>query len=182
MFVLSFLFLFALSGTVLGQVPDTLPTTNVQEADVQQTDPPAESRPNVTIATWQYCEGCKETVEVYSKEAANVLLNMNRVPGKKKEFDAASVIHHMCDNPHFAGFAEFAKLSCIKILDEYRAPFLAKFTGSTTTTSLTNKREMFEKKKDVSMCIFEGISSMKQSSLLDIDCIRIRMPPLAINL
>jgi predicted DNA binding protein len=107
--------------------------------------------PNVTITAWQYCEGCKLTVDIYAQVAAKKLKLLDKLPkGEEKVLDAAKVVENLCDNELFNSYGEFGKYSCIKVLEEeHRIKFLEEFAGSTTITSLLNKKGIFEKKQKV---------------------------------
>lgn len=107
--------------------------------------------PNVTITAWQYCQGCKITVDIYSKVAAQELKLLDKLPkGEKKIMDAAKVVDHLCDNTMFQSYGAFGSYSCIKVLDdEHRLKFLEEFAGSTTIADLLNKKGIFDKKKKV---------------------------------
>jgi hypothetical protein len=112
----------------------------------------ASTVPNVTITAWQYCEGCKVTVDIYSHVAANELRTMDKAPpGQRKQLDAGRLVDHLCDNPLFQKYGEFSSYSCIKTLDdEYRLKFLEAFAGTTRASTLLNKRSIFDRKRKVS--------------------------------
>ncbi len=107
--------------------------------------------PNVTITAWQYCEGCKLTVDIYSQVAAKELKKLDNLPkGEKKVLDASKAVENLCDSTLFDAYGDFGKYSCMKVLEEeYRIKFLEEFAGSTTITSLLNKKAIFEKKQRV---------------------------------
>jgi hypothetical protein len=107
--------------------------------------------PNVTITAWQYCEGCKLTVDIYAQVAAKELKLLDKLPkGEKKVLDAAKAVENLCDNELFNSYGDFGKYSCMKVLEEeHRIKFLEEFAGSTTITSLLNKKGIFEKKQKV---------------------------------
>lgn len=111
----------------------------------------ASSAPNVTITAWQYCQGCKITVDIYSKVAARELKLLDKLPaGQKKVMDAAKAVDHLCDNPMFYHYGDFGSFSCIKVLeDESRQKFLEEFAGTTSMNGLLNKRGIYDKKKKV---------------------------------
>lgn len=118
---------------------------------------------NVTITSWQYCQGCKTTVEIYAKVAAKELKKLDSLPkGQEKVLDAAKVVDHLCDNELFRPYGNFASFSCIKVLDgENRVQFLQEFAGSTTIESMLNKKNLVERKKKVlhghMVFIFNGL-------------------------
>jgi hypothetical protein len=106
---------------------------------------------NATISAWQYCHGCKITVDLYAKQTVSELKKLDKLPkGLKKELDAAHVLDYLCDNIMIDDFDSFAKFSCIKVLDEYRIQVAEQFSGSFTVAALSNKKELYEKKKNVS--------------------------------
>lgn len=113
----------------------------------------AEESSQVTISAWQFCEGCKITVDAYSRLATNELQRLETLPKTEKRFlDAMMITDFMCDDDYFKGFKEFAKYSCIKILEDSRTHFLEEFTGSTTIAALSSKKSVFDKKKKVTCC------------------------------
>lgn len=111
------------------------------------------SESNVTITAWQYCQGCKITVDLYAHVAAKELKLLDKLPkNEKKVLDAAKVVDYLCDNSQLHSFRNFAKYSCIKVLDDdTRVKFLEEFAGSTSIPSLLNKKGIYEKKKKVTL-------------------------------
>lgn len=106
--------------------------------------------PNVTINAWQYCYGCKETVNAYSRAAVAELNMLEKLPKKDtKVLDAVKVMDHLCDGAYFKTLGAFAKYSCIKVLDEHRVQFLEEFAGSTSIPNLSSKKNILDKKKKV---------------------------------
>lgn len=103
---------------------------------------------NVTIKSWEYCQGCRELVDIYSKAVNDEMLNLKK-KASSKTIDAGSLIDHFCDGEIFLEYQDFVKLSCIKILEEFRIPFLESFKGTTSESLVTNKKESFTKKQKV---------------------------------
>lgn len=120
--------------------------------------------PNVTINAWQYCYGCRETVNAYAKAAVTELHRLEKLPKKdKKVLDAAMVMDHLCDSAYFKSFGAFAKYSCIKVLDEHRVKFLEEFSGATSIPDLSSKKDVLDKKKKVQSSITHVICIMGSS-------------------
>jgi hypothetical protein len=107
---------------------------------------------NVTIRPWQYCEGCKITSDMYSRAVNDHILLLKK-SRKSKTVDAMGLLDHFCDRDEFSEYRSFIKMSCIKILDEFRVTFLESFQGNATETSMTNKKELYARKKHVSVTI-----------------------------
>lgn len=113
----------------------------------------AQESPQVTISAWQFCEGCKITVDAYAQLASQEIKRLDKLPKKKENtLDALKVMDHMCDDVYFQDYKDFAKYSCIKILDDTRNKFLEEFTGSASLASLSSKKDVLAKKKNVRYC------------------------------
>ena len=110
--------------------------------------------PKVTISGWEYCQGCKQTVEICSKVTAKELKLLDKLPkGQKKVLDAVKITDLLCDNPLFEAYGQFGKFSCIKVLEDsdHRLKFMEEFTGSTSISKLLSKKSIFDRKKKVFM-------------------------------
>ena len=106
--------------------------------------------PEVTISAWQFCEGCKITVDAYAHLATKEIHRLEKSPNKDaKTLDALKIMDHMCDDSYFQDYKDFAKYSCIKILGDTRNEFLEEFTGSATLASLSSKKDILSKKEKV---------------------------------
>ena len=117
---------------------------------------------NVTIRPWQYCEGCKVTSDMYSRALNDHILQLKK-SRKSKTVDAIGLLDHFCDRIEFSEYRSFIKMSCIKILDEFRVTFLESFQGNATETSMTNKKELYARKKHVSCHIMYFRSTVTYS-------------------
>ena len=117
-----------------------------------ENDPPANN--SATITKWQYCEGCKETVNLFSMVSAAELAKMQK-EGKlaKSVLEVQNLVTLICDNEYLTKFQPFIKYSCMKIMDEFRLPFLKQFEGSMSSTMMTQKLDIFERKKNI--CVDE---------------------------
>ena len=112
---------------------------------------------NQTIEPWEYCEGCKLTVDLYSRLTSEKMAEMQAAhEDSSSAVDADSLVKGMCDNTEFsATYKPAAKYSCIKLLDENRSAFLNAWVGSSSAALAMSKGGVFEKKKDVS-CLYIG--------------------------
>ncbi|RYG95662.1 hypothetical protein EON65_55640 [archaeon] len=105
----------------------------------------------VSIVSWQYCFGCKQTVSLYSRLASAELQKMQR-QGKPVSsiLDAGSIVSNMCDNAEWSKiYQPFVHYSCVKIMTENTTQFLNHFAGSTTVDTFTNKADMYHRKRKV---------------------------------
>lgn len=112
------------------------------------------SQETQTITPSEYCEGCKQTVDLYARLSASKLAEMqtNHV-ASGEVLDAQVVMEGMCDNVEFnSRFKAPIKYSCIKITQENATKFLEHWTGSSSSTSMIAKSDIFDRKKEV---IFE---------------------------
>jgi hypothetical protein len=105
---------------------------------------------NVTISKWDYCQGCKEIVQLYALVSSEKLSSMQkRGVEAHQSVEANDIATEICDNHYYKKYQSSMKYSCVKILDENRQSFLTHFQGSTTSSSLLNKADIFMKKKNV---------------------------------
>ena len=116
---------------------------------------------NVTIRPWQYCEGCKITSDMYSRAVNDHILLLKK-SRKSKTVDAMGLLDHFCDRDEFSEYRSFIKMSCIKILDEFRVTFLESFQGNATETSMTNKKELYTRKKTCKLSLYWYGTTMNQ--------------------
>jgi len=125
----------------------------------------AQESAQVTISAWQFCEGCKITVDAYAQLASQEIKRLDKLPKKKENtLDALKVMDHMCDDVYFRDYKDFAKYSCIKILDDTRNKFLEEFTGSATLASLSSKKDVVAKKKNVRIILCSGSTKLRTIS------------------
>eukprot|EP01038_Epipyxis_sp_PR26KG_P004057 gene4057-5800_t len=110
--------------------------------------------PTEKITKWEYCQGCKELVNMYAMLSSSELNRMQQ-EGKKQSsiLEANDLVAGICDRKEFEKFLPFMKYACIKIMEEYRIKFLEYFKGSTTASSMLNKADTFHKKKNI--CVNE---------------------------
>ncbi len=106
---------------------------------------------NATIKSWEYCEGCKETVNLFSKKFAAALHTMHTSGVRAfSQFEASSVVNLICDDKHFTQFIPSLRYSCIKIMNDHSTAFLTQFQGNASSVTIANKGEVFKRKKQVS--------------------------------
>jgi hypothetical protein len=110
-------------------------------------DPTSES---VKITKWEFCEGCKETVNLFSIVASTELIEMQN-KGKLSSIVLAvqNLVNGICDNAYLNKFNKFVKHSCIKIMDEHQHPFLKQFEGSVSSTIVTQNSVVLNQKRKV---------------------------------
>ena len=108
-----------------------------------------QKKDNQTISPWEYCEGCKVTVDLYSQLSQKKLAEMQAAGVKHgTSFDANTVIPGMCDNEDFASnYAPAMKWSCIKIIEENATKFLLPFEGDSSAAGA--KIKLFDTKREV---------------------------------
>lgn len=105
---------------------------------------------SVTVSKWEYCEGCKETVTLYTRSLAKRLENMHRTGVKpNSELTAQDLIYGICDSEDLHKFQNFVKYSCIKILNANETFFLEQFQGISSPTTVLQKALVFERRKNV---------------------------------
>jgi len=124
----------------------------------------------VTIKSWEFCEGCKSTVNLFSKIFAKELGKMQRggVPSFSS-FEAASVVNLICDDEYFNQFVPAVRYSCINIMDNHREQFLRHFTGNASAVTVANKALVFSRKReicinDVAACSEAHFKSRKKNA------------------
>lgn len=110
-----------------------------------------ERPPDATITYSQYCLGCKQTVDIYSKYASDEFKKYQIAVGKKeaRTLNAFDLLDNLCDHPDMQNYQEFVRFSCLKMMSEYKQEFIKPFQGYTNSELLNNKREVFTKKKSV---------------------------------
>ncbi len=113
----------------------------------EDTEPVATAK----ITPWEYCEGCKETVNLFADVSAKALQQMQKDgEGGEGMLEIQKLISLLCDNPQLDKFNPFVKYSCMKIMDEKRLPFLTSFEGSASAATATQKGVVYERRKSVS--------------------------------
>ena len=105
---------------------------------------------SVTVSKWEYCEGCKETVNLYTRSLSNRLETMHKTGVQpNSELTAQDLIDGICDSEDLQKFQNFVKYSCIKILNSNETYFLEQFQGISSTATVLQKALVFERKKNV---------------------------------
>ncbi len=119
---------------------------------------------SVKITKWEYCEGCKETVSLFSQVSAAELNKMQK-DGKsaKSVLAVQDLVAGICDHKSLNQFNRFIQLTCIKIMEEHQLPFLKQFEGSVSSTSVTHNSVVLEQKRKVSCYNHFMISIYTQS-------------------
>lgn len=117
---------------------------------VCNSQPSLEPDENVTLRPWQYCEGCKHAVHLYSTVSAAELQRMYKakVPNKS-QMEAGDLAEGLCDNVYYSDYQPFIRWSCVKIMHESRVQFLDEFAGEATLANRLSKAENFRRKRHV---------------------------------
>ena len=108
---------------------------------------------NESITPWEYCEGCKISVDLFSNRATKRLAEMQSNHVKSGEvFNADSVVQGMCDAEELtANYIPAMKWSCVKITSDNLTAFLNPWLGSASAADSSAKGGVFEKKREVWM-------------------------------
>lgn len=105
---------------------------------------------SASISKWEYCEGCKETVNLYARKIAARLRAMHDSGLQvNSPLEAADLVEGICDDTHLLKYRDFMKFSCMKIMDEHRAKFLKRFEGKSSGSTPLQKADLYQKKKAV---------------------------------
>lgn len=105
------------------------------------------------ITTSQFCEGCRLSVDIFTKYAASALEDMKAKNAKLgSSFDPTTIVGGFCDKNDFAKYQNFIKFSCIKLFDDFGTEFLTSFQGNHTYSDLLSRSFMFGLKKEV-VCV-----------------------------
>lgn len=102
----------------------------------------------VSIHPWQYCQGCKYTVELYAKVAADRLKQQKKAGGPAA-MAGEEILGTLCEDPAFFNMQSYMRWSCMKLLGEHMDEFLAEFAGQFTATDLMNKADNFKRARRV---------------------------------
>ena len=122
----------------------------VAKQDTPKIQSTNQEKVNVSISKWEYCEGCKETVNLYTRVLSNKLLSMHNGGVKAhSELIAEDLVNGICDSEDLVKYKDFVKYSCIKIMDNHNSVFLKQFEGTSSPTNVLNKALVFERKKHV---------------------------------
>lgn len=124
----------------------------IDGSSAQETGEESAEVPSVSVSKQDYCEGCKETVALYSRVSFDMLEDMKKKGVKPKStLDAEVVVNKMCDHDSIKQYKDSIKYSCIKMMDEQEAriKFLEYFEGITSAPGMVGKAEIYRRKKDV---------------------------------
>lgn len=118
-----------------------------EELDIEQS---SGGKRTVTIKKWEYCLGCKYTVEAYANVASKKIQDMEK-EGHPTDtrVDAATIGNNICDAATFGNFETYIQHSCIKIMTDHSLDFLKTFEGSLTSSIAYSKGEMFSRARDI---------------------------------
>jgi hypothetical protein len=107
-------------------------------------------REKITIRPWQFCEGCKVTVDAYANRSSTIMTEMKTAGlPSGSDVNANAVAKGLCSLAAFETYETFIKNSCVKIINEFELPFLKVFEGSMLNDANGIKADMFEKRREV---------------------------------
>jgi hypothetical protein len=111
---------------------------------------------NQSVTPWEYCEGCKVTVDLYAELALQEMRQMQMFGVKEGEvFAAEKIIHNMCDNADFnARHIPAMKFSCIKVTGDNLTDFLDPWQGAASAATMGSKGVVFDIKQEVRMVVW----------------------------
>jgi hypothetical protein len=115
---------------------------------------------NQSVTPWEYCEGCKVTVDLYAELAVQEMRQMQMFGVKEGEvFAAEKIIHNMCDNADFnARHIPAMKFSCIKITSDNLTDFLDPWQGAASAATMGSKGVVFDIKQEVRFVVLYGLA------------------------
>mmetsp|Transcript_34429 Transcript_34429/g.50042 ORF Transcript_34429/g.50042 Transcript_34429/m.50042 type:complete len:277 (+) Transcript_34429:39-869(+) len=109
-----------------------------------------EGKKNSTISKWEFCEGCKETVNLYARVSSSRLQEMqSKGIIANSVLESQNLLDGICDHEYIMKYNEFVKFSCIKILEDFGIPFLKHFDGKSSAASVIQKAETYNRKKAI---------------------------------
>jgi hypothetical protein len=116
--------------------------------------PKEDESDTVTIRPWQYCQGCKHTVQLYAILSAKEMARMKKkgIPSKS-QMDSVSIANGMCEHDNFYSFKPFVRWSCVKIIQESSQMLLQAFLGNQSASDMIGKHENFKRKQQVIVCL-----------------------------
>lgn len=125
------------------------------QEDISPSSPSSPSK-EITLSKWQYCVGCKATIEIFTTLATSKIVEMEQNGiASGEELDVAPLIKNLCDLAYFERFDPIIRYGCIKLLNDHKYDFLHSFEGDIASTSFsTSKSNIFSKSKQVSHFLF----------------------------
>lgn len=115
-------------------------------------DDPSSDVESVTIYPWQFCQGCKHTVSLYTKVTSDQLLQMKKKGAPSKApLEGTKIAEKICDDPSFYNLQPFMRWGCVKIMSEHAQDFLQEFSGQFNANDLRNKADNFKRTRRVSL-------------------------------
>ena len=118
---------------------------NAAEDDIDSSD-----KHSVTIQKWQYCAGCKATVEIFGIATGHKMQELQQSkapPGTSVDVD--EIAENICASHMFDPYQDFVRYSCVKLLNENKYQFLSSFEGEATAVYGMMKGETYKKTKEV---------------------------------
>jgi hypothetical protein len=156
MIFLPFLLLLSSLHTISGQDDD----------DTDHIDP--NNPPNqVTLSKWQYCAGCKGTIELFTTLATNKIIEMqSKGISSGEELDVAPLLDTICDLGYYERYAPFMKYGCMKLLKDHQQEFLDTFNGDVVSTQFSiSKGNIYSKTKEVCLNVAKACPSSMFASI-----------------
>ena len=115
----------------------------------QQQQPRDPSIPTVNISKWEYCEGCKVTVDAYSLASYKRMKDMQsqKVPDFEI-LESSALVEGICDSQPFEELYDAAmKHSCIKIFNDHQTEFGKVFEGKIGVLTVNAPNEVYMKRR-----------------------------------
>ena len=118
-----------------------------------RTEPETPTGPPVTIniTKWQFCEGCKATVNAYSAIVASALQKLQdsgQSAGATLTIEPPTTAE-VCEGTQFSKYESFMMHSCIKIFNDYTETFLRDFEGTTSPANALARGRVSSLKRNV---------------------------------
>jgi hypothetical protein len=156
MILFPFLLLLSSMHTISGQDDDDLDNVDLK-------NPPS----RVTLSKWQYCAGCRGTIELFTTLATNKIAEMqSNGVSSGEEMDVAPLLDTICDLSYYERYAPFMKYGCLKLLHDHQREFLDAFNGEVVSTQFSVSRgNIFSKTKEVCLNVAKACPSSMFASI-----------------
>ena len=123
----------------------------------------ADELPVITLQKWQYCSGCKATVEILANLATREIVKMQEkgLP-VGEELDISPLMDEVCSHHFLSAYQPFVEHSCHKLMSEHRNDFVDVFDGTDASSAFsTVKGNIHAKTKEV--CVTAPVFVMLDS-------------------
>jgi hypothetical protein len=119
-----------------------------------QNDPEKE-KPVVTLQKWQYCAGCKATVEIFANLATKEIMKMQEsgIP-VGEDLNISPMMSEVCGHQFMEAYQPFVGHACGKLMNDHKQDFMDVFEGTDASSAFsTVKGNIYAKTKQVCMCL-----------------------------